>query len=94
MDDMKRVEKECRQLGAAAERCAGKLRAMDWKEWQRMLLGLAHAAMILNEVRENAEKIGGEHSNGIALTAGADAEAIMEALDLLGWTMDDGETVS
>ena len=78
MDEMQ----ECRQLGAAAERCAGKLRAMDWHEWQQTLLGLAHGAMMIDEVTDRARKM---KNPALADMAEADRDAILKALDLLGW---------
>ena len=81
--------KQCRQLGMAAEQAAGKLRAMEWDEWQRMLLGLAHASMMISEVADNAEHQG---RRTLANMADADLRAILRALDLLGWEkgQDDG----
>ena len=72
----------CRQLGAAAEKCAGKLRAMDWHEWQQMLLGLAHGAMMINDVADGARKM---KNPAVADMAEADRDAILKALNLLGW---------
>ena len=82
---MTEMEKN-RAVGIAAERAAGRLRAMEWTEWQRMLLGLAHAAMQMNSVAGNAvEQVGGLEGLAIAEAAQEDVQALFQAMEILGW---------
>ena len=78
---MTEMEKN-RAVGIAAEQAAGRIRAMEWEDWQRMLLGLAHAATMIYTVAQNAEWNG---KRTLAHMADDDMTAILQAMEILGW---------
>ena len=78
---MRAYEKELQKLSVAAERAAGRIRAMEPEEFEEMMVWLNHAADSIETV---VRKATGQDDRWIRSQAMGDLEALRKVLWVLG----------